>query len=81
MKNAGLMTLRHGGNREFSRVSFPGTALAVSLLAFCSVAGAQTREKGPWWPNARWGAGDQAGASNWITPEKVLAATSLVKTG
>ena len=55
--------------------------LAGCLLGVCSVAGAQTREKGPWWPNARWGAGDQAGASNWITPEKVLAATSLVKTG
>jgi hypothetical protein len=54
---------------------------ACGALALCGVANAQTREQGPWWPNAQWGAGDQAGASNWITPEKVLAATSLVKTG
>ena len=42
---------------------------------------AQTREAGPWWPNPAWGAGDQAGASNWITPEKVLEAVRLVKAG
>jgi len=46
-----------------------------------ATAMAQTREQGPWWPNKQWGAGDQAGGSNWITPEKVLAATALVKTG
>jgi len=33
-----------------------------------------------WWP-ARWGPDDEAGASNWITPAKVLAAASLIKTG
>jgi hypothetical protein len=53
----------------------------AALCAASSLALAQTREKGPWWPNAQWGPSDQAGASNWITPEKVLAATSLVKTG
>ncbi len=42
---------------------------------------AQTRSQGPWWPNKLWGANDQAGASNWITPEKILKALSLVKTG
>jgi kynurenine formamidase len=42
---------------------------------------AQTREKGPWWPHPKWGTKDQAGASNWITPEKILTATQLVKTG
>lgn len=42
---------------------------------------AQTREEGPWWPHPVWGAGDEAGASNWITPEKILEALSLVKTG
>ena len=58
--------------------------LALALL----VAGlearalhAQTRDAGPWWPNALWGEGDQAGGSNWITPEKVLEAIRLVKTG
>ena len=33
-----------------------------------------------WWPS-RWGAGDQAGASNWITPEKVLDAAKLIRDG
>jgi len=42
---------------------------------------AQTKSEGPWWPNKQWGAGDQAGGSNWITPEKILKAMSLVKKG
>ncbi len=42
---------------------------------------AQTREQGPWWPHPIWGADDQAGGSNWVTPEKVLEAARLVKTG
>ena len=33
-----------------------------------------------WWPS-RWGAADEAGASNWMTPEKVRTAVTLVKTG
>jgi kynurenine formamidase len=41
----------------------------------------QTRDQGPWWPHEVWGPEDQAGASNWITPEKILEAISLVKTG
>ncbi len=41
----------------------------------------QTREAGPWWPHPLWGADDQAGASNWITPEKILQAVSLVTQG
>jgi kynurenine formamidase len=42
---------------------------------------AQTRDAGPWWPHPLWGEGDQAGGSNWVTPEKVLEAIRLVKTG
>ena len=45
-----------------------------------AAAAPQTPIGPPWWPS-RWGAGDEAGASNWITPTKVLAATRLVKTG
>ena len=41
----------------------------------------QTREKGPWWPHPTWGAEDQAGASNWITPEKIVAASKWIETG
>ena len=58
------------------------TALVATVL--CLSAGsalAQTREAGLWWPHPTWGRGDQAGASNWITPEKVLEAVRLVKTG
>ena len=58
-------------------------ALACYLLTGLSVwpAASQTREEGPWWPHPIWGADDRAGASNWITPEKILEAISLVKTG
>ena len=37
-------------------------------------------DEGDWWPS-RWGADDEAGASNWITPDKVLEAASLIQTG
>ncbi|MCP5144879.1 MAG: cyclase family protein [Gammaproteobacteria bacterium] len=53
--------------------------LVITLLAPLTVA-AQSRDAGPWWPS-EWGPEDQAGASNRITPEKVLEATSLVKRG
>ena len=57
---------------------------ALATLALALEAGAvhaQTRDAGPWWPSTLWGAGDQAGGSNWVTPEKVLEAVRLVKTG
>src|SRR5687767_7907270 len=34
----------------------------------------------PWWPS-RWGATDEAGASNMMTPENVLRALPLIRTG
>jgi kynurenine formamidase len=34
----------------------------------------------PWWPS-KWGADDQMGASNHMTPAKTLEAASLIKTG
>ena len=61
------------------------TSIFVVLIAIVlnspSLLTAQTREAGPWWPHAVWGPEDQAGASNWITPQKVLAAMDLVSTG
>jgi kynurenine formamidase len=54
--------------------------LLAALLAPL-LAGGQTRESGPWWPHAEWGPDDQAGASNRITPEKVLQALTLVRRG
>jgi len=35
----------------------------------------------PWWPHPKWGKDDQAGASNWITPAKVLDALKSIKDG
>ncbi len=35
-----------------------------------------------WWPHRRWGAGDQAGSTNWYTqPEVVARALAMVKQG
>jgi len=57
---------------------------AGSLLAQTQIAQAQAAGDTPigpkWWPS-RWGPQDEAGASNWITPAKVLEAATLIKTG
>jgi kynurenine formamidase len=56
--------------------------VVLSFVLMVSVPSlAQTREQGPWWPHPMWGADDQAGGSNWITPDKVLEAVRLVTTG
>src|ERR1700744_1555677 len=68
-----------------------GAALAGAMhgkfsLAPISAAQAQTPAsypKGtdkPWWPS-KWGADDEAGASNHITPEKVLDTIKWIKDG
>jgi len=51
------------------------------LIAVTSPALGQTRESGPWWPNAEWGPEDQSGASNRITADKVMEALSLATVG
>src|SRR5262249_19841122 len=77
---------------DVSRRQFVQGGLVAGVAA--GVAGAQVAQAqtpaapaggdtpiGPkWWPS-RWGAQDQAGASNWMTPQKVLAAVKLIKTG
>lgn len=63
---------------RFARV----TVLCVTAALLAPLdGGAQTREKGPWWPHPIWGPDDQAGGSNWITPETILRAAKLVKAG
>lgn len=57
------------------------TAALLIALSLPLAAQAQTREAGPWWPHSEWGAMDQAGASNRITPEKIVASMRLVQTG
>jgi len=54
--------------------------LASLLLIGSITIVAQTREKGPWWPS-KFGAKDQAGNSNLITPEKIMKALRIPKTG
>ena len=57
--------------------------LVAFLIAFTSIFPtlSQTRERGPWWPNPLWGSKDEAGASNWITSEKILKSLKYVKEG
>jgi kynurenine formamidase len=78
---------------DVSRRAFIQSGLATSvtagmaaggMLAQAQVAQAQAAGDTPigpkWWPS-RWGDKDEAGASNWITPAKVLEAAKLIKTG
>jgi kynurenine formamidase len=50
------------------------------ILALPLLANAQTREEGPWWPSPH-GLDDQAGASNYVTAEKILQALQIPQTG
>jgi kynurenine formamidase len=55
--------------------------IAMLCILTTTLINAQTREEGPWWPHPLWGAEDQAGSSNWITPEVILKALEQVTTG
>lgn len=55
--------------------------LLLQMVTLTATATAQDRAAGPWWPHPLWGAEDQAGGSNWITPDKILQAVQLVTTG
>jgi kynurenine formamidase len=68
------------GTSPVSRIAIRCGILAACLFLSQPVF-AQTRESGPWWPNPEWGPDDQAGASNRITPEKVMQALQLATTG
>ena len=57
-----------------------GLGAVATAWAPASAQAQATAPVKPWWPS-RWGAGDQAGASNWITPEKVLDAAKLIRDG
>jgi kynurenine formamidase len=59
------------------------TAQATSALGVVGPAEAQpgpAAAPAPWWPS-RFGKDDETGATNLITPQKILEALSLVKTG
>ena len=55
--------------------------LILCCLTFTLLTNSQTRDSGPWWPHHKWGPKDQAGASNWITPEKIVEASKWIQTG
>ena len=52
----------------------------ASMLLLPSLVSAQTREEGPWWPSVH-GPMDQAGASNYVTPQKILEALQIPEFG
>lgn len=54
---------------------------AISLIFILTLnCMAQIPNDSIWWPS-KWGSEDQRGAANYITPEKILKATSLIKKG
>ena len=50
------------------------------VLLLPSAVNAQQRESGPWWPSPH-GPMDQAGASNYVTPQKILDALQIPQSG
>ncbi len=68
--------LEYGGAiRAITRTIVMVSALVIPLPSI-----AQTSESGPWWPSPH-GAEDQAGASNYVTPQKILSALQIPRTG
>jgi len=57
-----------------------GGAVAATALMSAGAAQAQGAAT-PFWPHPKWGKDDVAGASNWITPAKVLDAVKWIKDG
>ena len=58
----------------------PVTARALIAIAIVVAATAAIAQTGSWYPS-RWGAADQRGAANRITPAKVLEAKNLITRG
>lgn len=61
-----------------------GAVAAAALLssaAHAQAPAAPALADKPWWPHPKWGKDDMAGASNWITPAKVLDTVKWIKDG
>ena len=56
---------------------------SIALMGVIGTANAQekTQDKPQDWTKSKWGPQDEIGAANYITPELVVKAASLVKTG
>ena len=74
--------------RAFLTAGLVGGAIAAGTLAVGAAHAQQTAaapapalSDKPWWPHPKWGKDDQAGASNWITPAKVLDTIKIIKDG
>ena len=74
--------------RNFLTAGLVGGAVAAGTLAAGAAHAQQTAaapapalSDKPWWPHPKWGKDDQAGASNWITPAKVLDTIKIIKDG
>src|SRR5438067_1290858 len=60
---------------------FLGVVLGLAAMGLTLRGGPDETPIGPkWWPS-EWGAGDQRGAANRMTPAKVREATSLIREG
>lgn len=68
--------------RRFFSAAGGFAGLSALATAFgTTVAKAADTPIGPkWWPS-KWGKGDQKGATNYMTPQKTLEATQLIKNG
>jgi hypothetical protein len=71
--------------RDFMKAAtLVGGAVALAAAGKFGAAPAAAQTAGgagqKWWPS-RWGEKDEAGASNWITPDKVKDAAKLIRDG
>jgi kynurenine formamidase len=58
-----------------------GWVLMAAILVWMGSTDASQAQSKRWYPHPVWGADDQAGASNWMTPDVALRAVNLVRTG
>jgi kynurenine formamidase len=69
--------------RKLLTAGLVGGAVAAGALVVGAAHAQQqvAQAPAPFWPHPKWGKDDVAGASNWITPAKVLDAAKWIKDG
>jgi hypothetical protein len=72
---AGIVSAFSGAAHASSGIGPTATAAQAQTVPATGAAGSEK-----WWPS-KWGEGDEAGASNHITPEKVLDSVRLIRDG